>query len=92
MMIGQKKETILENSIIKAVITNKGQIISLYNKRTSIEMIHTSNPTGWRIITSLGEWNEHPIFDDVNVGIISETDNHAEVWFQRTYRLRGRQT
>ncbi len=82
MLEDKKQKACLENSKIKLVVTNKGQIISLFNKTTNTELIHANDPTGWRMITTLGEWNEHPVFDFENTGVISESDNHTEIWFE----------
>ena len=46
----------LENDEIKLELTRNGQITSLYNKTTGTEFIHTDKPTGWKVITSLGQW------------------------------------
>ena len=46
----------LENDKIKLELTRNGQITSLCNKTTGTEFIHTDKPTGWKVITSMGEW------------------------------------
>jgi hypothetical protein len=71
----------LENDEIKLELTRNGQITSLYNKTTGTEFIHTDKPTGWKVITSLGEWREHPIFDSINVGRVHLMGNQAEIQF-----------
>lgn len=72
---------VLENEIVKMSITDSGSITSLCNKKNGTEFIKTAHPTGWKLITTLGEWNEHPIFDHHNVGEISQTHNQVEVTF-----------
>jgi hypothetical protein len=46
---------VLENPLLKMIITDQGRITSLYNKKTHTEIIKTAKPT---VITTLGEWNE----------------------------------
>jgi Domain of unknown function (DUF6259) len=71
----------LENNHLRLVLTNNGQITALSNKATGTEFIHTDQPTGWKIITSLGQWREHQVFDSMNTGQVLMTENQAEIRF-----------
>jgi hypothetical protein len=98
------KKIILENDEIKLELTLNGQIHSLFNKTTDTEFLHTDNPTGWKIITSLGQWRGHSILDSMNVGRMHLTGKQVEIQFDSligeeqtrldialalTYRLKG---
>jgi hypothetical protein len=76
---------VLENNILKMIITDKGIITSLNNKITHTEFIETDKPTGWKLITTLGECNKHPIFDYANAGELIQTENQVEVNFHDIY-------
>ncbi|MGD1041913.1 MAG: DUF6259 domain-containing protein [Sedimentisphaerales bacterium] len=71
----------LESDKIKLELTQAGQINSLYNKTTGTEFFHTDKPTGWKVITSLGQWRGHPISDSMNVGCMHLTGNQAQIQF-----------
>jgi len=75
------KIIILENDELKLELTRNGQITGLYNKTTGTEFLHTDKPTGWKVITSLGQWREHPISDFMNVGSVNLTGNEAQIRF-----------
>ena len=71
----------LENNALKLELTRNGQITSLFNKTTGTEFIHTDKPTGWKVITSLGQWRGHPISDSMNVGHVHLIGNQAQIQF-----------
>ena len=73
--------TTLENDEIKLGLTQKGQIAGLYNKMTGTEFIHTDKPTGWKVITSLGQWRSHPILDSMNFGKIQLAGDQVKIRF-----------
>lgn len=72
----------LENDQLKLVLNQNGQITGLSNKPTGTEFIHTDQPTGWKLITSMGEWREHQIFDHDNTGQVWLMGDQAEVQFE----------
>jgi hypothetical protein len=72
----------LESETLKITISNKGTITSLYNKKKNTELLNTAKPTGWRVITTLGECKEYLIFEDSNKGEIIESQNQVEIIFQ----------
>ncbi len=71
----------LENDSLRVVVTDHGQISALSNKVTGTEFLHSDRPTGWKIITSLGSWREHPVFDFMNAGRLLGSDDQAEIRF-----------
>lgn len=71
----------LENDHLKLVLNQNGQVTGLANKTTGTEFIQTDQPTGWKIITSMGQWREHQILDHMNVGQVQLMGDRAEIRF-----------
>ena len=61
----------LENDDLLCLLSDSGVILELTNKKTNASLVAPGeNLTGWKMISNVGRWREHPIFD---------VDNHAEV-------------
>jgi len=72
----------IENQFIKLELTSNGQITSLVNQKTGTEFLSTDAPSGWKLITSMGEWREHQIFDHANAGKVRVEGDRAEIRFE----------
>jgi hypothetical protein len=72
----------IENEFLKLGIDSNGQITSLLNKQTGTELLATDTPTGWKLITSMGKWREHQIFDHENAGTIRRDGDRVEIRFE----------
>ena len=72
----------LENEFIGLTFNANGQITSLENKITGTEFLSGDAPSGWKLITSMGEWREHQIFDHDNTGTVTRNGDRAEIRFE----------
>ena len=79
----------LENGSIRFDVNSGGVITSIYNKRTKTEFIEKGKSSGWKLIVSLREWTEYPIFDYMNSGEIKRSGDAATVSFRRLKGLEG---
>jgi hypothetical protein len=77
-----KSSQTIENEFLKLGIDSNGQITSLLNKQTGTELLATDTPTGWKLITSMGKWREHQIFDHENAGTIRRDGDRVEIRFE----------
>jgi hypothetical protein len=67
-------------------ITSHGAFASIRDGRVGEDYLSGEEPTGWRLITSLGPWLEHPCLERDNEGEFREIENGVELRFAR---LRG---
>ncbi|MCL2059202.1 MAG: DUF6259 domain-containing protein [Oscillospiraceae bacterium] len=66
----------IENSDLLCILNDSGIILELTNKKTNASLVaQGENLTGWKMVSSVGPWREHPIFD---------ADNHADVTAEAT--------
>src|SRR4030042_927853 len=72
----------IENEFLKLGIDSNGRITSLVNKKTGTEFLSGDAPTGWKLVTSLGRWREHQIFDRENNGTIKRDGDRVEIRFE----------
>ena len=57
----------LENDDLICALNDSGVILELANKKTGTALVaRGENLTGWKIVSSLGSWREHPVFEDGN--------------------------
>jgi hypothetical protein len=62
---------ILENDWLRCALDDSGVVRELVNKRTGSALVSEGDGlTGWKMISNVLTWREHPLFD---------TDNHARV-------------
>ena len=73
---------ILENKRLKCILDAHGIIHSLINKVTGASLIQDGEgASGWKMVSSLGRWREHPLFDTDNEGIIESDGTSAKIFF-----------
>ncbi|MBN2085760.1 MAG: hypothetical protein JW748_11110 [Anaerolineales bacterium] len=72
----------LENEFLKLGIETNGCITSLVNKKSGTEFLASDAPSGWKLITSMGEWREHQVFDHANAGKVTLEGDRAEIRFE----------
>ena len=61
----------IENKNLLCILNDSGVILELTSKKENSSLvIPGDNLTGWKMISNVGPWREHPIYD---------TDNHAKV-------------
>ena len=77
-----QNKAILENNNIYCLIDSTGVLLELIYKTTGASLIQCGkNMTGWKIITNLGRWREHPVFDVDNDGHIDCDGTTATIAF-----------
>jgi len=61
----------IENEYITCLLNDSGVILELANRKTGTALVSQGeNLTGWKIVSTLGSWREHPLF---------EAGNHAKI-------------
>jgi hypothetical protein len=71
----------LENDLCAVTVTDRGRITSLRNKVTGTELVSFRPSAGWKAITTLGCWGEHPVTDGENRGRLEPGPGKIEVVF-----------
>lgn len=79
----------LENENIKIDVSHCGTLTSIYNKNTGTEFIEKNKGSGWKLVVTLQEWTEYPVFDYMNKGEIKKDKDVIEVSFKRLIGLEG---
>ena len=72
----------LENEDLLCLIDDSGIILELTNKKTNSSLVAPGDKlTGWKMISSVGTWREHPIFDVENHAMITAEKSKAKLFF-----------
>jgi hypothetical protein len=81
-------EAILENARCAIAVDETGAITHIVNKRTGTDHITGAAPAGWKLLTTLGSWTEHPVRPADNRGSLAHAVGELVVHFDK---LRGAQ-
>ena len=79
------KEVSIENDFMKLSFLGNGILSSLYNNKTDTEFINRSavkpgpgQPfSPWKLLTTLGKWYEHPIYNIDQEVLIEKTSSSS---------------
>lgn len=61
-------------------VDHRGRILSLRHRPSNIEFVRGAG-SGWKLVATLGEWTEHPVFDHDQEGRIEASDTAIRVVF-----------
>lgn len=79
----------LENALCAVALSDQGCITSIKNKRTGTEFVTARPALGWKAITTLGSWVEHPVFDRDNRGRIELAPGRVQTTFDELLGAEG---
>jgi len=76
------KKVVLEDNSLRCVVDATGTLLELVYKETGASlMLQGAGLTGWKMITDLGRWREHPVFETDNEGEITSDGVTATIFF-----------
>jgi len=82
-------EAILENARCAIAVDERGAITHLVNKTTGTDHVARPAPPGWKVLTTLGRWTEHPIVPADNRGEISLTETEVVIRYDGLRGVEG---
>lgn len=90
--------TFIENDFLRLAFLEDGSLSSLYNKRTNKEFITRAlvkpgpgRPISpWKLVTTLGKWYEHPIYNfDQELRMKKESNTSISISYSKLRDLQG---